>query len=41
MRHIQLLTPEMIRELTPVDRRRLDAGLYGADAEGLFKPGIA
>ncbi len=41
MRSIPLLTPEMVRELTPVDRRRLDAGLTGADPDGLFKPGIA
>jgi hypothetical protein len=41
MRHVQLLTPEMIRELTPVDRRSLESGLHGADSEGLFKPGIA
>ena len=41
MRHIDLLTPAMIRELTPVDARRLNAGLSGADPEGLFKPGIA
>jgi succinate dehydrogenase flavin-adding protein (antitoxin of CptAB toxin-antitoxin module) len=41
MRHIQLLTPEMIRELTPADRRDLEAGTYGADPDGLFKPGIA
>jgi hypothetical protein len=41
MRSIPLLTPEMIRELAPVDRRLLDAGLQGADPEGLFKPGIA
>jgi hypothetical protein len=41
MRSIPLLTPAMIRELTPVDPRRLEAGLQGADREGLFKPGIA
>ena len=41
MRSIPLLTPEMIRSLTPVDARRMQAGLVGADAEGLFKPGIA
>lgn len=41
MRHIPILTPEMIRSLTPVDSRTLAAGLHGADEEGLFKPGIA
>ncbi len=41
MRHSTLLTPAMIRELTPVDPRRLEAGLSGADPEGLFQPGLA
>lgn len=37
----ELLTPEMVRDLTPVDRRSRDAGMLGADREGLFIPGIA
>lgn len=41
MKSIPLLTPEMIRHLTPVDARRMAAGMYGADEAGLFKPGIA
>lgn len=41
MRSIPLLTPAMIRELTPVDPRNLDAGMYGGSPEGFFKPGIA
>jgi succinate dehydrogenase flavin-adding protein (antitoxin of CptAB toxin-antitoxin module) len=41
MRSISILTPEMIRSLTPVDARRMAAGLHGADEAGLFKPGIA
>lgn len=41
MQHISLLTPEMIRTLTPADSRTLAAGLHGADEEGVFKPGIA
>ncbi len=41
MRSIPLLTPAMIRELTQVDPRMLQAGLQGADREGLFKVGIA
>jgi len=31
----------MIRDLSPVDPARLEAGLLGADRAGLFKPGIA
>lgn len=41
MRSVPILTPEMIRRLTPVDARRMAAGLHGADEAGLFKPGIA
>lgn len=41
MRHLPILTPEMIRDLAPADSRVLAAGLHGADEEGLFKPGIA
>lgn len=41
MSSVPILTPEMIRGLTPVDARRLAAGLHGADEAGLFKPGIA
>jgi len=41
MRHIPILTPEMIRGLSPADPRTLSAALEGADVEGLFKPGIA
>jgi hypothetical protein len=41
MKSIPVLTPEMIRALTPVDPRRMAAGLHGADEAGLFKPGIA
>jgi hypothetical protein len=41
MRSIPILTPDMIRTLSPVDERRMAAGLIGADETGLFKPGIA
>lgn len=41
LRGYRLLTPEMIRELSPADRRQLEAGLLGADPEGLYKVGIA
>lgn len=41
MPSIPILTPEMLRNLTPADPRRMAAGLHGADEAGLFKPGIA
>jgi hypothetical protein len=41
LRRYELLTPEMIRTLTPVDRLKLDAGLLGSNPEGLYIPGIA
>lgn len=41
LRHFSLLTPEMIRDLAPVDARQLEAGLLGADRAGLYKVGIA
>jgi hypothetical protein len=36
-----LLTPEMARSLSKVDKRAFDAGLLGADPAGLYAPGIA
>jgi len=33
-----LFAPEDAAGLSPVDRRSLEAGLYGSDPEGLFKP---
>ncbi len=41
LRRYSLLTPEMVRDLSPVDSRQLAAGLLGADPDGLFKVGIA
>lgn len=41
MRVIPILTPAMVRDLTPVDARKLAGGLLGSDEEGLFKPGLA
>ncbi|MCX7707809.1 MAG: hypothetical protein N2204_07360 [Anaerolineae bacterium] len=41
LRRYPLLTPEMVRELSPVDRRQLEAGLLGSDPDGLYKVGIA
>lgn len=36
-----LLTPDMVRDLTPMDPRTLEAGLRGGLPEGFFTPGIA
>ncbi len=41
LRRYPLLTPEMVRVLSPVDRRQLEAGLLGSDPDGLYKVGIA
>jgi hypothetical protein len=38
MRRIDLITPSMARRLNPVDARAYEAGLQGADPDGLFKP---
>ena len=40
IRRYALLTPGMIAGLTPVDDRLYAAGLLGANAAGLFKPGL-
>lgn len=37
-RHYDLLSPAMIRGLAPVDRAVYEAGLLGADWQGLFDP---
>jgi hypothetical protein len=37
--HFPLLTPEMERALSPVDRRSLEAGMLGANDAGLYRPG--
>ncbi len=39
IRRYPLLTPAMAARLNPVDDRQYRAGLQGADAAGLFKPG--
>ena len=41
LRQFPLLTPEMLRNLSPVDARQLEAGLLGADPAGLYKVGVA
>jgi hypothetical protein len=41
LRQYELLTPEMIRSLTPVDPLKLEAGLLGSNPQGLYIPGIA
>jgi hypothetical protein len=38
IRKIRLLTPSMGRRLSPVDERSYQAGLLGANPDGLFKP---
>jgi hypothetical protein len=39
IRHFRVLTTRMIRNLSPADRRSVQAGLLGAQEAGLFKPG--
>jgi hypothetical protein len=38
IRKVQLITPSMSRRLSPVDERSYNAGLLGANWDGLFKP---
>jgi len=38
IRKISLITPSMVRRLSPVDERSYQAGLLGANWKGLFKP---
>ncbi len=38
IRHVSVLTPEMRRNLCPVDKRTYEAGLIGADPAGLYVP---
>lgn len=37
LRRTDLLTPAMIGELSPVDRRSYEAGMLGTDVDGLYK----
>ncbi len=39
IRCFTLFGPEVVRRLSPVDPRSLEAGLVGSDPEGLFRPG--
>lgn len=41
LRQYPLLTPQMARNLSPVDPRQFQAGLLGADPNGLYKVGVA
>lgn len=41
LRSYPLLSPQMVRDLSPVDARQLEAGMLGANREGLYKVGIA
>ena len=36
--HHDLLTPAMIADLHPIDRRSYEAGLLGSNPNGLYKP---
>ncbi len=38
VKHIPVLSPAMIRSLSPADRDLVRAGLLGANRQGLFKP---
>ncbi len=38
MRQVSVLTPEMRKNLCPVDRRTYEAGLIGSDPNGLYVP---
>jgi hypothetical protein len=40
LRRIDLLPPALAQRLSPVDERSYQAGLAGADPQGLFKPAI-
>ena len=37
-RRIPLITTEMVRRLSPIDKRSFDAGFMGSDWAGLYKP---
>ncbi len=36
---VRLLTPGMIRRLSPLDRRSFEAGMLGTDLKGVYRPG--
>ncbi len=38
IRKFQLLTPTLVKALSPVDRRSFNAGMLGVNADGLYKP---
>jgi hypothetical protein len=38
MRHIPLLTPQMVTHLSPVDKLSYQAGMLGVNEAGLYKP---
>jgi len=37
-RRVRLLTPKMIKKLSPLDLRSYQAGLMGANEKGLYRP---
>lgn len=38
IRKFQILTPKLIKNLSPVDQRSFNAGMLGVNADGLYKP---
>jgi hypothetical protein len=39
MRRVRLLTPRMVKRLSPLDTRAYEAGLFGANQKALYRPG--
>jgi hypothetical protein len=38
IRNYKVVTPRMVKNLSPLDRRSYDAGMLGVNADGLYKP---
>ncbi|HKZ68764.1 MAG TPA: hypothetical protein VJ020_01710, partial [Anaerolineales bacterium] len=38
IRQFKVLTPRMVRNLSPIDKRAYDAGMLGVNEDGLYKP---
>jgi hypothetical protein len=39
MRRVRLLTPRMVKRLSPLDTRAYEAGLFGSNQKALYRPG--